>query len=79
MTRQHVRFHMRQYRSQFRQQWVAAFESSADTKCQMLMTLGAIRCLYWQALGMGLPHAAGRIALWWKVTAPLHRQGGLIC
>lgn len=79
MTRQHISFHMRQYRSQFRQQWVSAFEHSADTSHQMLMTLGAIRCLYWQALGMGLPHVASRIAAWWKAAAYIHRQGELIC
>lgn len=79
MTRQHIRFHLRQYRRQFRQLWVAAFEGKGDTTQQMLMTLGAIRCLYWQALGMDLPHVAARIAVWWKVTAPLHRQGALIC
>lgn len=59
--------------------WTKAFEHGEDSRDQLLLTLGAIRCLYWQALGMDLPHVAARIAVWWKVTAPLHRQGALIC
>ena len=77
--RHHLRHHWRLNRQLFWQVWTKAFEHGEDSRDQLLLTLGAIRCLYWQALGMGLPHTAARIAAWWKVTAPIHRQGTLIC
>jgi len=75
--REHLRFHWRQLRCQCRRQWQAAFDGRQH-RDQLLMTIGAIRCLYWQALGLNQPHIAGHIAKWWAITAPLHRMGALI-
>ncbi|WP_236091743.1 hypothetical protein [Aeromonas salmonicida] len=43
-----------------------------------LLALGAIRSIYWQALGQGETALATEIGDWWKESAPLHEQGEVI-
>ena len=76
--RYHLRYHWRQSRQQFWRLWARAFEQQDDTRDQLLLTLGAIRCLYWQALGQGHEKTARAIGNWWAKVAPLHQQGTLI-
>ena len=76
--RYHLRYHWRQSRQQFWRLWARAFEQQDDTRDQLLLTLGAIRCLYWQALGQGHDKTARAIGNWWAKVAPLHQQGALI-
>ena len=76
--RYHLRHHWRLNRQLFWQVWSRAFEHGEDTLDQLLLTLGAIRCLYWQALGQGHEKTARAIGNWWAKVAPLHQQGTLI-
>jgi hypothetical protein len=76
--RYHLRHHWRVNRQLFWQFWFRAFERQENTRDQLLLTLGAIRCLYWQALGQGHDKTARTIANWWSKVAPLHQQGALI-
>ena len=76
--RYHLRYHWRQSRQQFWRLWARAFEQQDDTRDQLLLTLGAIRCLYWQALDQDHDKTARAIGNWWAKVAPLHQQGALI-
>ena len=73
--RYHIRFHFREQRKRFWDLWMRSFEKKENTRDQLLMTIGAISCLYWQALGQGHEHLAGMIRKWWEKAAPLHKQG----
>lgn len=48
------------------------------TEVDELLTLGAIRALYWLALGQGDTPLATEIGDWWAEGAPLHRLGEVI-
>ncbi|MNJ36128.1 hypothetical protein D3C77_309010 [compost metagenome] len=43
-----------------------------------LLALGAVRAVYWQALGQGDTTLAREIGDWWHEFAPLHGQGEVI-
>lgn len=43
-----------------------------------LLALGAIRAVYWLALGSGEVALAREIAEWWAFAEPLHRLGETI-
>lgn len=45
---------------------------------QELLALGAVRSVYWLALGQGDTALAKEIGDWWKECAPLHGQGEVI-
>lgn len=45
---------------------------------QELLALGAVRSVYWLALGQGETALAREIGNWWKECAPLHGQGEVI-
>lgn len=45
---------------------------------QELLALGAVRSVYWLALGQGDTALAREIGDWWKECAPLHGQGEVI-
>ncbi|MGY6037933.1 hypothetical protein [Aeromonas sp. AE23HZ002T15] len=45
---------------------------------QELLALGAMRSVYWLALGQGETALAREIGDWWKECAPLHGQGEVI-
>jgi len=74
----HLRHHWRKSRAQFWALWYRAFEHQEDTRDQLLLTLGVIRSIYWQALGQGYDKTARAIGNWWARVAPLHQQGELI-
>ncbi|WP_421329653.1 hypothetical protein [Aeromonas veronii] len=43
-----------------------------------LLALGAVRSVYWLALGQGETALAKEISEWWQECAPLHGQGEVI-
>ncbi|MGY3931159.1 Uncharacterised protein [Aeromonas encheleia] len=43
-----------------------------------LLALGAVRSVYWLALGQGETALAREIGEWWRECAPLHGQGEVI-
>ncbi|MCP3322863.1 hypothetical protein ACK33O_01670 [Aeromonas hydrophila] len=43
-----------------------------------LLALGAVRSVYWLALGQGATVLAKEIGEWWQECAPLHGQGEVI-
>ncbi|TNI05391.1 hypothetical protein CF135_13150 [Aeromonas veronii] len=43
-----------------------------------LLALGAVRSVYWLALGQGETALAREICEWWHECAPLHGQGEVI-
>ncbi|MNG74191.1 hypothetical protein D3C79_326650 [compost metagenome] len=43
-----------------------------------LLVLGAVRSVYWLALGQGETALAREIGEWWRECAPLHGQGEVI-
>ncbi|HGK7313622.1 TPA: hypothetical protein ACJ51G_003695 [Aeromonas hydrophila subsp. hydrophila] len=43
-----------------------------------LLALGAVRSVYWLALGQGETALAREIGDWWHECAPLHGQGEVI-
>ncbi|MCS3769282.1 hypothetical protein HNP12_003395 [Aeromonas hydrophila] len=48
------------------------------TDVDELLALGAIRSIYWLALGQGETALATEIGDWWKECAPLHGLGEVI-
>lgn len=48
------------------------------TETRELLVLGALRTVYWLALGQGEPALAREIADWWQECAPLHGLGEVI-
>ncbi|MGL5841192.1 MAG: hypothetical protein ACRCYK_05205 [Aeromonas hydrophila] len=51
---------------------------SSRTDTDELLALGAIRAIYWLALGQGETPLATEIGDWWKECAPLHGLGEVI-
>ncbi|MBL0563135.1 hypothetical protein JD550_20095 [Aeromonas hydrophila] len=52
--------------------------SCPRTDVDELLALGAIRSIYWLALGQGETPLATEIGDWWKECAPLHGLGEVI-
>lgn len=50
----------------------------ADLDASELLALGAIRAVYWLALGSGEVALAREIAEWWADCAPIHGLGETI-
>ncbi|MCE9944997.1 hypothetical protein [Aeromonas rivipollensis] len=50
----------------------------ADLDANELLALGAIRAVYWLALGSGEVALAREIAEWWADCAPIHGLGETI-
>lgn len=53
----------------------AAFRGDRDGE---LLALGAVRAVYWLALGCGEHALAADIGDWWEATAPVHGLGEVI-
>ncbi|MEH8140120.1 hypothetical protein Q7I15_05620 [Aeromonas veronii] len=68
--------------SQLYVHWLAAradfISPDPRTEADELLALGAIRAIYWLALGQGDTPLATEIGDWWKEGAPLHRLGEVI-
>lgn len=68
--------------SQLYVHWLAAradfISPDPRTEADELLALGAIRALYWLALGQGDAALAREIGDWWQEGAPLHRLGEVI-
>ncbi|MGL4448717.1 MAG: hypothetical protein ACRCUZ_13540 [Shewanella sp.] len=63
------------------QQHFAAAEqelSGAVDRDGQLLALGAIRALYWLALGRGEAQWAASVAVWWANAAQIHQLGEII-
>lgn len=62
--------------------WLAAraefISPDPRSEADELLALGAIRSIYWLALGQGGTQLATEIGDWWKEGAPLHRLGEVI-
>ncbi|WP_019934018.1 hypothetical protein [Oceanimonas smirnovii] len=65
----HLRAHWRH--------WRECFEKKAD-RARLLLDLGTIRSIYWQALGQGILPVARAISAWWRKTAKLHQLGNTV-
>ena len=72
--RAHLRKHWWQAKADFWRHWRECFEHKAD-RARLLLDLGTIRSLYWQALGQGFLAIAKAIGNWWAKTADLHQLG----
>lgn len=75
--RLHLRTHWWQAKADFWRHWQACFEQGAD-RARLLLDLGTIRSLYWQALGQGFLAIAKAIGNWWAKTADLHQLGRVV-
>lgn len=75
--RAHLRLHWRQAKADFWRQWQPCFEQGED-HTRLMITLGTIRSLYWQALGQGVLNIASTIGNWWRKVAPLHQLGEVV-
>jgi hypothetical protein len=70
--------------SQLTKHWQAAhaeFERTSNcprTEVDELLALGAIRALYWLALGSAETALATSIANWWADVSPMHGLGATI-
>lgn len=68
--------------SQLYMHWLAAraefISPDPRTEADELLALGAIRAIYWLALGQGETPLATEIGDWWKEGAPLHGLGETI-
>lgn len=68
--------------SQLYMHWLAAradfISPDPRTETDELLALGAIRAIYWLALGQGDTPLATEIGDWWKEGAPLHHLGEVI-
>ena len=70
----HLRSHWRQAKADFWRHWRPCFEQGQD-RAYLLLDLGTIRSLYWQALGLNALSIAKTISAWWRKTAPVHQLG----
>ncbi|WP_421218210.1 hypothetical protein [Aeromonas enteropelogenes] len=61
----------------YRAEFIAA-SCSPRTEVDELLALGAIRSIYWLALGQEETPLATEIGDWWKECAPLHGLGEVI-
>ena len=75
--RDHLRLHWRQAKADFWRQWQPCFEQGKDAT-RLMITLGTIRSLYWQALGLNALSIAKTIRAWWRKTAPVHQLGKVV-
>ncbi|WP_346351950.1 hypothetical protein N2M06_06205 [Oceanimonas sp. AH20CE76] len=73
----HLRAHWRQAKADFWRHWRECFEKKAD-RARLLLDLGTIRSIYWQALGQGILPVARAISAWWRKTAELHQLGNTV-
>ena len=73
----HLRAHWRQAKADFWRHWEACFEQGADRE-RLLLDLGTIRSIYWQALGLNALAIATTISNWWRKTAELHQLGNTV-
>lgn len=73
----HLRAHWRQAKADFWRHWRECFESQAD-RARLLLDLGTIRSIYWQALGLNALPIAQAISAWWRKTAPVHQLGSQV-
>lgn len=68
--------------SQLTKHWQAAMReyliAPENGKVAELLALGAIRALYWLALGSGEAALATTIANWWADVSPMHGLGETI-
>lgn len=75
--RDHLRKHWRQAKADFWRHWQSCFEQG-ESRERLLLDLGTIRSLYWQALGQGFVPLARTIGNWWRKTAPVHQMGEVV-
>ena len=62
-----------------RAEFIAAGGEARDRDiARELLALGAVRSVYWLALGQGETALAREIGDWWRECAPLHGQGEVI-
>lgn len=66
--------------SQLTKHWEVAREEyiAADDRGGELLALGAVRAVYWLALGSGDVELGKAIAKWWADCAPIHGMGETI-
>lgn len=62
----------------YKAEYLVATQSSYGTDVAALLALGAIRSIYWLALGQGDTALATEIGDWWVERAPLHGLGEVI-
>ncbi|OXS14905.1 hypothetical protein CGX12_11840 [Zobellella denitrificans] len=81
----HLRAHWRQAKADFWRHWQECFELPAarrpgrnSARDRLILDLGTIRSLYWQALGLNALPIARAIGAWWRKTAPVHRLGEVV-
>ncbi|WP_445399918.1 hypothetical protein [Zobellella sp. An-6] len=70
----HLRRHWWQAKADFWRHWKECFEQGAG-RDRLILDLGTIRSLYWQALGLNALSVAKSIRVWWAKTADLHQLG----
>lgn len=73
----HFRLHWRMAKAEFWKQWEKCFKHGGD-RIRLMIILGTIRSLYWQALGQGVLNIARTIGNWWRKVAPVHQQGEVV-
>lgn len=56
----------------------AEYITPSPSEIDEILALGAIRSIYWLALGQGDAALATEIGAWWKECAPLHGLGEVI-
>lgn len=87
--RAHLRKHWWQAKADFWRHWRWCFELAPTdmwgrnralrrVRDRLILDLGTIRSLYWQALGQGFLAIAKAIGAWWRKTAPVHRLGEVV-
>ncbi|HDO1329778.1 hypothetical protein K3H45_03525 [Aeromonas veronii] len=64
--------------SQLAKHWKVASNEYLSQSGKGLLELGAVRCLYWLALGNGEVALGREIAEWWALHNPLHGLGETI-
>ncbi|EPU3919598.1 hypothetical protein [Aeromonas hydrophila] len=62
----------------YRADYIGAANATYGTDAAEVLALGAIRSIYWLALGQGETPLATEIGDWWKECAPLHGLGEVI-
>lgn len=62
----------------YRADYIGASNATYGTDAAEVLALGAIRSIYWLALGQGETPLATEIGDWWKECAPLHGLGEVI-
>ncbi|WP_241658696.1 MULTISPECIES: hypothetical protein [Aeromonas] len=62
----------------YRADYIGTSNATYGTDAAEVLALGAIRSIYWLALGQGETPLATEIGDWWKECAPLHGLGEVI-